>query len=71
MGTPAQVARRLATLTALVAAYLILLVMVVGTVVCLIKFADLLPSYATEARNLTKKAAGRPHQPRCGHRLDQ
>ena len=36
----------LATLTALVAAYLILLVMVVGTVVCLIKFADLLPSYA-------------------------
>ena len=36
----------LATLTALAASYLILLVMVVGSVVCLIKFADLLPSYA-------------------------
>ena len=54
----------LATLTALVAAYLILLVMVVGTVVCLIKFADLLPTYAKEAKDLTKNAAGRPDQAR-------
>ena len=46
----------LATLTALAAAYLILLVMVVGFVVCLIKFADLLPTYATEAKDLTKNA---------------
>jgi AI-2 transport protein TqsA len=45
-----------ATLTALAAAYLILLVMVVGMVVCLIKFADLLPSYAAEAKDLTKNA---------------
>ncbi len=43
-----------ATLTALVAAYLILLVMVVGTVVCLIKFVDLLPTYAAEAKDITK-----------------
>ena len=47
----------LATLTALAASYLILLVLVVGTVVCLIKFADLLPSYADEAEDLTKSAA--------------
>ena len=46
----------LATLTALAASYLILLVMVVGTVVCLIKFVDLLPSYADEAKGLTKNA---------------
>jgi len=46
----------LGTLTALVAAYLILLVMVIGTVVCLVKFADLLPSYASEAKSLTKDA---------------
>ena len=46
----------LATLTALAAAYLILLVMVIGIVVCLIKFADLLPSYAAEAKDLTKSA---------------
>ena len=45
----------LATLTALAAAYLILLVMVVGIVVCLVKFADLLPTYATEAKDLTKQ----------------
>ena len=44
----------LATLAALVAAYLILLVMVVGLVVCLIKFADLLPTYAAESKDLTK-----------------
>jgi predicted PurR-regulated permease PerM len=46
----------LATITALAAAYLILLVMVVGTVVCLIKFVDLLPTYADEAKTLTKNA---------------
>jgi predicted PurR-regulated permease PerM len=46
----------LATLTALVAAYLILVVMVIGSVVCLIKFADLLPSYAADAKDLTKNA---------------
>ena len=45
----------LATLTALAAAYFILLVMVVGVVVCLVKFADLLPTYATEANNLVKQ----------------
>src|SRR3954471_311638 len=44
----------LATLTALAAAYLILLVMVLGTVVCLIKFADVLPSYDGQAKDLTK-----------------
>ncbi|HEX5916323.1 MAG TPA: AI-2E family transporter [Nocardioides sp.] len=47
-----------ATLTALVASYLILLVMVIGTTVCLIKFADLLPSYAKEAKDLTKSVEG-------------
>ncbi len=46
----------LATLTALAASYLILLVLVVGSVVCLIKFADLLPSYADQAKDLTKNA---------------
>ncbi len=46
----------LATLAALAAAYLILVVMVIGSVVCLIKFADLLPSYATQAKDLTKNA---------------
>ena len=48
----------LATLTALAASYLILLVMVVGTVVCMIKFADLLPSYANQAKDLTKSVEG-------------
>jgi predicted PurR-regulated permease PerM len=47
----------LATLTALAAAYLILVVMVVGLVVCLVRFADLLPSYADEAKDLTKDAS--------------
>jgi AI-2 transport protein TqsA len=46
----------LATLTALVAAYLILLVMIVGTVVCLVKFADLLPSYSSKSKDLTDSA---------------
>ena len=61
----------LATLTALVAAYLILLVMVVGTVVCLIKFADLLPSYAAEAKDLTKSAQGDLAQLGAEHGRDQ
>ncbi len=46
----------LATLTSLAAAYLILVVMVFGFVVCLIKFADLLPTYAAEAKDVTKSA---------------
>lgn len=46
----------LATLFALAAAYLILVVMVVGLVVCVIKFADLLPTYATEAKDITDNA---------------
>ena len=61
----------LATLTALAAAYIILLVMVIGSVVCLIKFADLLPSYAAEANDLTKNARGRPLPARPEHRRDQ
>jgi len=48
----------LANLAALVAAYLILLVMVVGSIVCLVKFADILPSYAAEAKDLTKGLQG-------------
>jgi predicted PurR-regulated permease PerM len=48
----------LATLTALVAAYVILLVMIIGTVVCLIKFVDILPTYAKEAKELTKSLQG-------------
>ena len=47
-----------ATLAALAAAYLILLVMVIGTAVCMIKFADLLPSYAAEAKDLTTSVEG-------------
>jgi AI-2 transport protein TqsA len=45
----------LATLTALVASYAILLVLVIGTILCLIKLVDLLPQYADEARNLTDR----------------
>jgi AI-2 transport protein TqsA len=48
----------LATLAALAASYVILLVMVVGTVVCMIKFADLLPTYAAEAKDITKSVEG-------------
>ncbi len=61
----------LATLSALAASYLILLVMVVGSVVCLIKFADLLPSYADEAKDLTKNAEDGPRPARPEHRLDE
>jgi AI-2 transport protein TqsA len=44
----------LGTLAALAASYLILLVMVIGTAVCAIKFVELLPSYAGQAEDLTK-----------------
>jgi len=46
----------LATLFALVASYAILLVLVIGTVVCLVKLVDLLPQYASDADNLTGNA---------------
>jgi predicted PurR-regulated permease PerM len=46
----------LATLFALVASYAILLVLVIGTVVCLVKLVDLLPEYASDADNLTGNA---------------
>jgi predicted PurR-regulated permease PerM len=36
-------------------AYAILLVLLIGSVVCLIKLVDLLPQYADEVRNLTSK----------------
>ncbi|MFL6002307.1 MAG: AI-2E family transporter [Nocardioides sp.] len=45
----------LATLTALVASYAILLVLVIGTILCLIKLVDLLPQYADEVRSLTNR----------------
>jgi predicted PurR-regulated permease PerM len=45
----------LGTLFALVMAYAILLVLLIGSVVCLIKLVDLLPQYADEVRNLTSK----------------
>ena len=43
----------LATLFALVTSYAILLVLVIGSIVCLVKLVDLLPQYADAARNLT------------------
>lgn len=43
----------LATLTALVASYLILAVLVFGTVVCIVKLVDLLPQYTGAAQDLT------------------
>jgi predicted PurR-regulated permease PerM len=43
----------LATLLALVTSYAILLVLLVGTVVCVVKLADLLPEYASDAEGLT------------------
>jgi predicted PurR-regulated permease PerM len=46
----------LGTLTGLVLSYAILLVLIAGTVVCLIKLVNLLPQYADEARNLTDRA---------------
>ena len=43
----------LATLFALVAAYAILVVLVVGTIICLAKLVDLLPQYTKDAQGLT------------------
>jgi hypothetical protein len=43
----------LATLLALVTAYAILLVLLVGTIICLVKLVDLLPQYTKDAQNLT------------------
>ena len=43
----------LATLGALVAAYAILLVLLIGTVVCLVRLVDLLPQYAGDATQLS------------------
>ena len=48
----------LGTLLALVTSYAILLVLLVGTIVCLIKLVDLLPQYADQARSLTSQAQG-------------
>jgi predicted PurR-regulated permease PerM len=48
----------LATLLALVAAYAILAVLLVGTIVCLIKLADLLPQYAGRSVELTSQVDG-------------
>ena len=43
----------LATLLALVTAYLILVVLLVGTIICLAKLVDLLPQYTKDAQALT------------------
>jgi predicted PurR-regulated permease PerM len=43
----------LATLFALVTAYAILLVLLVGTIICLVKLVDLLPQYTKDAQSLT------------------
>jgi len=43
----------LATLTALVAAYAILLSLLAGTVVCLVKLVNLLPQYADQSKDVT------------------
>ena len=48
----------LATLLALVSAYAILLVLVVGTVVCLVKLVDLLPEYASDAEGIATQVQG-------------
>jgi AI-2 transport protein TqsA len=43
----------LATLLALVTAYAILAVLLVGTIICLAKLVDLLPQYSSDAQDLT------------------
>ena len=43
----------LATLFALVTAYAILVVLLVGTIICLVKLVDLLPQYTKDAQGLT------------------
>ena len=48
----------LGTLLALVTAYAILLVLLIGTIVCVIRLVDLLPQYADQAQNITSQAEG-------------
>ncbi|WP_246456137.1 AI-2E family transporter [Nocardioides mesophilus] len=48
----------LATTTALVAAYAILLSLLAGTVVCLVRFVNLLPQYAGRSKELTAELNG-------------
>jgi predicted PurR-regulated permease PerM len=48
----------LATLFALVASYAVLAVLLIGTIVCLIKFAELLPQYAERSQDLTDEVDG-------------
>ncbi len=43
----------LGTLFALVTAYAIVAVLLIGTVICLIKLVDLLPEYADDAKSVT------------------
>jgi AI-2 transport protein TqsA len=45
----------LGTLTGLVTAYAILLVLLIGTIVCLIKLVNLLPQYADEAQDVANR----------------
>ena len=46
----------LGTLFALVTAYAIVAVLLIGTVICLVKLVDLLPQYTNDAQNLTDEA---------------
>jgi predicted PurR-regulated permease PerM len=46
----------LAVLFALVTAYAVLAVLLVGTIICLIKLVDLVPQYTKDAQNLTDQA---------------
>ena len=46
----------LGTLFALVMAYAIVAVLLVGTIICLIKLVDLLPQYTSDATNITDEA---------------
>jgi AI-2 transport protein TqsA len=48
----------LATLFALVTAYAILAVLLVGTIICLAKLVDLLPQYTSDAQDLTDQFQG-------------
>ena len=58
----------LATLFALVTAYAIVAVLVVGTIICLIKLVDLLPQYTKDAQNLTDHAQDGLSEPGPRHR---
>ena len=48
----------LATLFALVMAYAILLVLLLGTIICLVKLVDLLPQYTKDAQAITDELHG-------------